>query len=320
MAVRKKGLGKGLDSLISSSYTVKVDKNAETDEKKTTLSTKNVENVDKVVDKKNNNPGLENTCMLKISEVEPNRDQPRKNFDEGSLEELAESIRQFGILQPLIVRKEEDHYVIVTGERRWRAAKLAGIKEVPVMIKEYTNQEIMEISLIENIQRENLNAIEEAQAYQRLLTEFGYRQQDLADRLSRSRTAITNRLRLLKLSEKVQNMIQENMITEGHARALLPIEDEQLQFQTAMQVMDNNLSVRDTERLVKKILNPPPEKVEEDWRKSDQFIYDKLEENLRSYMGTKVAIKRKDKEKGKIIIDYYSSDELERLMELFRAK
>ncbi len=315
---RRNGLGKGLDSLISNEYTKKVDKQNVSEDKSEKLSTKNVENVEKTVDK--DRLSLQNAVMLKIADIEPNREQPRKNFDEAALEELADSIRQFGVLQPLLVKPVDQHYEIIAGERRWRAAKMAEVKELPVIIRDDSKEKIMEISLIENLQREDLNVIEEAQAYQRLLTEFGYRQEDLAGKLSRSRTAITNRLRLLKLTEKVQSMIQEGMITEGHARALIPIEDPDLQFQTAMTVMDNNLSVRETEKLVKRVLNPTSSADKNAWKQADQVVYDKLEENLHNLMGTKVSIQRKEKDKGKIVIDYYSSEELERLMEWFAKR
>lgn len=315
---RRNGLGKGLDSLISNEYTKKVDKQSNSEDKSEKLSTKKVENVEKTVDK--DHPSMKNAVMLKIADIEPNREQPRKNFDEAALEELADSIRQYGVLQPLLVKPVDHHYEIIAGERRWRAAKMAEVKELPVIIRDDGKEKIMEISLIENLQREDLNAIEEAQAYQRLLTEFGYRQEDLADKLSRSRTAITNRLRLLKLTEKVQSMVQEGMITEGHARALIPIENPDLQFQTAMTVMDNNLSVRETEKLVKRVLNPTSSADKNAWKQVDQVVYDKLEENLRNLMGTKVSIQRKKKDKGKIVIDYYSSEELERLMEWFTKR
>lgn len=181
---------------------------------------------------------------MKINEVEPNRDQPRKNFDEDALLELSDSIKQFGVLQPLLVRKRKDYYEIIAGERRWRAAKLAGVKEVPVIVKEYTDQEILEIGLIENIQRENLNPIEEAIAFKRLLEEFNLKQDEVAERVSKSRTAVTNSMRLLKLSDKVQQMIIDDMISTGHARALLAIDDPELQYTLANKIFDEKLSVR----------------------------------------------------------------------------
>ena len=184
--------------------------------------------------------------------VEPNRDQPRKKFDEDAILELADSIKQFGVLQPLLVRKNKDYYEIIAGERRWRAAKQAGVKEVPVIVKEYTEQEIVEIGLIENIQRENLNPIEEAMAFKRLLEEFNLKQDEVAERVSKSRTAVTNSMRLLKLDERVQQMIIDDMISTGHARALLAIDDKDEQYNLANRIFDEKLSVRDTEKLVKR--------------------------------------------------------------------
>ena len=235
MSIKKKGLGKGLDSLIPDNKSIKSvtpDKSAE---------------AKKEAEEK---AGVQ---MMKINEVEPNRDQPRKNFDEDALLELSDSIKQFGVLQPLLVRKRKDYYEIIAGERRWRAAKLAGVKEVPVIEKEYTDQEILEIGLIENIQRENLNPIEEAIAYKRLLEEFNLKQDEVAERVSKSRTAVTNSMRLLKLSDKVQQMIIDDMISTGHARALLAIDDPELQYTLANKIFDEKLSVRETEKLVKEI-------------------------------------------------------------------
>jgi len=308
---KRGGLGKGLDSMISSQY-IDATKNVE---KSTELSTKADNNVDKPVDKEENTPDK----MLKLSQIEPNRGQPRKNFEEESMEELAESIRQFGVIQPLLVQKKGNHYEIVAGERRWRAAKLAGLKEVPVMIREYTDQEVMEIALIENIQRENLNPIEEAKAFMCLIQEFHLKQEDLAKRVSKSRAAIANRMRLLKLALTVQEMLAEGKLSEGHARALLSLESEALQMQAAEMITEQSLSVRETEKLVKRLLNPPPKKANSlDWQERDRFIYEKLEEDLRVVTGTKVVIQRKDADKGKIQMDYYSVEELERLIELFR--
>lgn len=243
MAAKKGGLGKGLDSLI-------------TDKVSKTAAAKTEEKNEKAAD------GI----MVNINKVEPNREQPRKNFDEDALVELSESIKQFGMLQPLIVQDKKDYYEIIAGERRWRAAKLAGLKEVPVIIKNLTEQEVVEISLIENIQRENLNPIEEAFAYKRLLTEFNLKQDEIAERVSKSRTAVTNSMRLLKLDEKVQQMVIDDMISTGHARALLGIEDLEVQYVTAQKIFDEKLSVRETEKLVKKIqqqkLTPPTIKTE----------------------------------------------------------
>ncbi len=295
MATKKSGLGKGLDSLI----TDKVGKN-------TTVKVKTEE--------KEATDGV----MLNINKVEPNRDQPRKNFDEDALLELAESIKQFGILQPLLVQKKDDYYQIVAGERRWRAAKMVGIKEVPVIIKQLSDQEIMEISLIENIQRENLNPIEEALAYKRLLNEFNLKQDEVAERVSKSRTAVTNSMRLLKLNEKVQQMVIDEMLTTGHARALLGIDDQEKQFLVAQKIFDEKLSVRDTEKLVKKLQK---EKKDGSDQKDEKLeaIYRDLEEQIKQIFGTKVYIKQKNEKEGKVEIEYYSQDELDRIVDMFRS-
>ena len=290
MPIKKKGLGKGLDSLIPDNKSMK-----------SVTSEKTVESKEDAAAKS----GVQ---VMKINEVEPNRDQPRKNFDEDALLELSDSIKQFGVLQPLLVRKRKDYYEIIAGERRWRAAKLAGVKEVPVIEKEYTDQEILEIGLIENIQRENLNPIEEAIAYKRLLEEFNLKQDEVAERVSKSRTAVTNSMRLLKLSDKVQQMIIDDMISTGHARALLAIDDPELQYTLANKIFDEKLSVRETEKLVKEIKNP--KKPKEKKPVANSFIYQDLEEKMKSVFGTKVSIASKGKGKGKIEIEYYSDDEL----------
>lgn len=299
MPIKKKGLGKGLDSLIPDNKSIKAvtpDKSAE---------------VKKEAEEKS---GVQ---TMKINEVEPNRDQPRKNFDEDALLELSDSIKQFGVLQPLLVRKRKDYYEIIAGERRWRAAKLAGVKEVPVIVKEYTDQEILEIGLIENIQRENLNPIEEAIAFKRLLEEFNLKQDEVAERVSKSRTAVTNSMRLLKLSEKVQQMIIDDMISTGHARALLAIDDPELQYTLANKIFDEKLSVRETEKLVKEIKNP--KKPKEKKVIENAFIYQDLEEKMKGVFGTKVSIASKGKGKGKIEIEYYSDDELEHLFDMMMS-
>lgn len=296
---RKGGLGKGIDSLIPN----KVNK----PEEKSEAQIKNEKSVEGV--------------HVTINKVEPNRDQPRKNFDEDALLELSESIKQFGVLQPLLVQDKKDYYEIIAGERRWRAAKLAGLKEVPVIIKDLTDQEVVEISLIENIQRENLNPIEEAFAYKRLLTEFHLKQDEVAERVSKSRTAVTNSMRLLKLNEKVQQMVIDDMISTGHARALLGINDFEKQYTTAQKIFDEKLSVRETEKLVKKIQqekdNPPKETPKIDEKM--EVIYHDLEERMKEILGTKVAINQKDDKKGKIEIEYYSMDELDRIIDLMRT-
>ena len=255
--------------------------------------------------------------MVKINSVEPNREQPRKDFDEDSLVELADSIKQFGILQPLIVQQKKDYYEIIAGERRWRAAKMAGIKEVPVIIKNYTDQEIVEISLIENIQRENLNPIEEAMAFKRLLEEFDLKQDEVAERVSKSRTAVTNSMRLLKLSERVQQMIIDDMISTGHARALLALDDEEQQYQLANRIFDEKLSVRETEKLVKALKDP--KKMVKKEKIEHTFVYENLEERMKGIIGTKVRVNPKANGKGKIEIEYYSEDELERIYDLIMS-
>lgn len=288
MAAR--GLGKGLDSLIP---------NTINEEKKE----KPEKNDIKVPD-----------TIIKITKVEPNREQPRKNFDEDSLLELAESIKQFGLLQPILVQDRKTHYEIIAGERRWRAAKMAGLKEIPVIVKELTDQEIVEISLIENIQREDLNPIEEAQAYKRLLTEFNLKQDEVAEKVSKSRTAVTNSMRLLKLSDEVQQMVVNDMITTGHARALLAIEDPDEQYTIAQKVFDEKMSVRDVEKLVKDINKPKKEKKEPN-NKSLVIIYKDLEEKLKESLSTKVSVNAKDNGTGRIEIEFYNHDDLDRLID-----
>ena len=309
MAVKKGGLGKGLDSLIPSGAP-KNKKNI-TEEKKQPVKV-----VEKVVEKIVEKPV---EMKMKITEVEPNREQPRKNFDEDALLELAESIKQFGVLQPLLVQKKDDYYEIIAGERRWRAAKLAGLKEVPVIIKDFSDQEVVEIALIENIQREDLNAIEEAVAYKRLMEEFHLKQDEIAERVSKSRTAVTNAMRLLKLDERVQEMLIQDRLTGGHARALLSLEDGEKQYQLALKTVENHLSVREVERLVKELLKPKKAKKKAHTERDMEVFFKDVEEKLKGVMGTKVSINRKDKNKGRIEIEYYSSAELERLIELLES-
>ena len=255
---------------------------------------------------------------LKLNLIEPNNEQPRKNFDEESLQELADSIKQYGILQPLIVQKKGNHYEIIAGERRWRAAKLAGITDVPVLIREYDKQQTMEIALIENVQRADLNPIEEAQAFQQLIQEFHLTQEEIANRVSKNRATITNSMRLLKLDSRVQDMLAEGKISSGHARALLGLEDRERQYQVAVKIIEEKLSVRDVEKLVKMMNRPPKEKKPEKGPDID-LIYRQVEDKLKSIMGTKVVINQKDKNKGRIEIEYYSQEELERLIELMES-
>ncbi len=298
MGVKRGGLGKGLDSLIP-------------DNGKMPESGKKTKVVEKVIEKIIEKPA---EIKLNVNQIEPNREQPRKRFDEQALEELADSIRQFGILQPLIVQEKDNYYEIIAGERRWRAAKLAGLKEIPVVIRKMSEQEIVEISLIENIQRENLNPIEEAAAYKRLLGEFHLTQEEIAERVAKSRTAVTNSMRLLKLDAKVQQMVIDEMLSTGHARALLAIEDPDLQFQIANKVYNEKLSVREVEKLVKNIGKEKPVKKEKDFQQD--AVFQDLEEKMKVSLGTKVSINRKDEKKGRIEIEYYSMEELERLMEI----
>ena len=299
MAV-KKGLGKGLDSLIA-------DK----------VSTKQMAKTGTPTKLKSEHAA--DAVMMEIAKVEPNRDQPRQKFDEDALLELAESIKQFGVLQPLLVQERDDYYEIIAGERRWRAAKLAGIKKIPVIIKKLTAQEIMEISLIENIQREDLNPIEEALAYKRLLTEFNLKQDEVAERVSKSRTAVTNAMRLLKLNDKVQQMVIDEMLTTGHARALLGINDQEKQYELAQKIFDEKLSVRDTEKLVKSIQNEKKTNVRKEINPKLEAIYHNLEEQMKGILGTKVSINHKDEKKGKVEIEYYSQEELDRIIDLLRT-
>lgn len=297
----KKGLGNGLDTMLGVG---------------TSPSKKNdtVKEVIKEVIKE-----VPTELTLKIKDIEINKEQPRKQFNEDALQELADSILQHGIIEPLVVTKKDNYYLLVSGERRWRAAMKAGLKEVPVVVKDYTDQEILEIGLIENIQREDLNPIEEAQAYKRLIEEFHLKQDDLAERVSKSRSAITNTLRLLKLSDKVQEMVIDEKLSNGHARALLSIEDAELQYEVACQVFDEQLSVRETEKFVKKIIaelnHPKSDPATQDEEKMD-FLYSDIEEKLKYKLGSKTTIKAKSKEKGKIEIEYFSMEELERIVEM----
>jgi len=294
MAAR--GLGKGLDSLIPNAVgEAKTKKEAAketvTEEKK------------------------EQETLVKITMVEPNRKQPRKNFDEDALQELSDSIKQFGLLQPILVQDRKDHYEIIAGERRWRAAKLAGLKEIPVIIRDYSDQEIMEISLIENIQREDLNPIEEAQAYKRLLTEFNLKQDEVAEKVSKSRAAVTNSIRLLKLSDEVQQMVIDDMISTGHARALLAVEDKDEQYNLAQRIFDEKLSVRDVEKLVKNLHKPEkaPKKTD---NKTMEAIYQDIEEKLKQKLSTKVIVTSKGEGSGKIEIEFYNHEDLDRILDM----
>lgn len=323
MAGRKNGLGRGLDAFFPDRTSAVKESTRKTTtktvkaEKKTGETEKEAGNT--VAAKRKTAGSKSGAMFVKISSVEPNINQPRKQFDEDALLELSESIKQYGILQPLLVSNKKDYYEIIAGERRWRAAKLAGLKEVPVIVKEFTDQELVEISLIENIQREDLNPVEEAMAYKRLIDEFHLKQDEVAERVGKSRTAVTNSMRLLKLSEKVQQMLIDEMITAGHARAILAISDKEKQETVAMKVFDEKLSVRETEALVKRMLEPPKTEKKSKFTTAEDAIYESLEEKMKSIMGTRVQIHRKKNDKGKIEIEYYSKDELERIIDLFES-
>lgn len=302
----KKGLGRGLNQLIPTGDEARTKSKSTPGETTKTITKEVVKEVVKEVEQK-----------VKITQIEPNKSQPRKQFDEDALQELADSIKQYGVLEPLIVTKKGKFYEIIAGERRWRAARLAGVKEVPVVIREYTDREIMEISLIENIQREDLNPIEEALAYESLINEYSLTQEEVAEKVSKNRSTIANSLRLLKLCDEVRQMIIEDKLTTGHARALIPIEDAELQTEAANFIFDNKLSVRDTEIYIKKLLSIPKESKSNIVATNDLSVfYNDIESRLKDILGAKIAIKSKNNDKGKIEINYYSQDELERITEM----
>ena len=273
--------------------------------------------IDETVVVENKKEDVSRETFLRLSEIEPNRSQPRRNFDEDALQELADSIKQYGVIQPIVVQKKGKRYEIIAGERRWRAARKAGLLEVPVIVKEFAPEDIFAIALIENIQRQDLNPIEEAQAYSRLIEEHHLKQDELAEKVAKNRVTITNSMRLLKLDERVQQMLIDNMLTGGHARALLAITDKEEQHTVALRVFDEKLSVRETEALVKKLLTPEEKKPAKTEKSvDDSVIYRDIENRMKDILGTKVEIKKKAKNKGRIEIEYYSMEELERLIEL----
>jgi len=307
----KKGLGRGLDILIPK-------------EKKTTKEETEKKTADISIAAKDKEEDQKQIYdfLVDIKKVEPNRNQPRKQFDEDAIEELADSIKQYGVIQPLLVKKKDDYYEIIAGERRWRASKKAGLKKIPVIVKEYEDTEILKISLIENLQREDLNPIEEAIAYQKLSEDYGLKQDEIAVSVSKSRTAITNTMRLLKLDERVQKMIMNNLISSGHGRSLIPIEDNEKQYQTAIRIMDDGLSVREAERLVKKVLkeNENTEDKEEAAKEdNNSSMFNYYENRMKEILGSKVKIKNKKNNKGKIEIEYYSPEELERIIDMIQS-
>lgn len=297
MAKQARGLGKGLDALIPQT-------GINNDKKTSSVNIKSAVGNGETVRK------------VRITTVEPNREQPRKNFDEDALQELSDSIKEHGVISPILVQDKKDHYEIIAGERRWRAAKLAGLKEVPVIVKHFSEQEILEISLIENIQRENLNPIEEAYAYKKLLTEFDLKQDEVAERVSKSRTAVTNSMRLLKLCDKVQQMVIDNMISTGHARTLIGIEDPEQQYQLAMKIFDEKLSVRDAEKMIKNLNKPEKTKKKKETDEALKVIYQEMEERLKQSVGTKVAITPGENGSGKLEIEFYNHDDLDRIADM----
>ena len=315
----KRGLGRGMSDLLGTDVKDESLKSSGTkvsSAKKTNKTTEDSESSKVEVSE----------LMVKVTDIEPNPNQPRTDFNEDALSELAESIKKYGVIEPIIVYKKDRGYEIIAGERRWRAARLAGVKEVPVIVRKYTKQQRVEIALIENLQREDLNPIEEALAYKRLIDEFSLKQDEVAERVSKSRTTITNSLRLLKLSDKVKEMLVEQMISTGHARCLIGIEDEDVQYETAMTIFDQGLSVRDTEQLVKdvnKILSNKKDESKTEAKPEDNTallaVLSEMENNLKTKLGTKVKIKPRGKNKGRIEIEYFSSDDLERIIHMINA-
>lgn len=306
VAAGSRGLGKGLDSMIPQKIMQPKDNKIVSRETSDSKLKKSEDNVSR-------------ETLININQIEPNKTQPRRNFNEDALHELADSIKLYGIIQPLILQKRDKYYEIIAGERRWRAAKVAGLKEVPAIIKDYSSREIVEIALIENIQREDLNPIEEAIAFQKLINEYKLKQDEVAERVSKSRTAIANSMRLLKLDHRVQQMLIDDMLSSGHARALISLEDGEVQYQIATKIFDEKLSVRETEKLVKKILEPVKEEPEKSKERKFDFIYRDIEEKIKEIMGSKVQVKQKSEDKGKIEIEYYSKEEFERIIDLFQT-
>ena len=298
----KGGLGKGLDALIP-----------------TSKSGADKKNISSVLDAKEG----EQVHIVKITQVEPNKDQPRKNFSEDELQELSDSIKQVGLINPIIVqdrKSDKDHYMIIAGERRWRASRMAGLTEIPIVIRHYTDKEIVEISLIDNLQRTDLNPIEEALTYKKLLDDFGMKQDEVAERVSKSRTAVANSVRLLKLCDNVQNMIIAEMISEGAARALIPVEDPEKQYELAQQIYDKGLNVREVEKMVKDLGKTSSKSKSAKTDEKLETIYREYEEKLKKAVGTKIAISSKGDGSGKLEIDFYSHDDLDRITSLLTAK
>ena len=326
MARKHGGLGRGLDALIPQSapkteeVTVEIrDHEAAAEQTREEKTEENVsretfaEERDNLQRERSERRRRETT--LRVSQIEPNRSQPRKTFDEDALEELADSIRQYGLIQPIMVQKRDGYYEIIAGERRWRACMKAGLKEVPVIIREYDDQKIMELSLIENLQREDLNPMEEARAYKRLMEEFGLTQEEIAGRVSKSRPVIANALRLLKLDERVQAMVEQGEISMGHARALASVLIPEEQYLIALKIMEEHLTVRDTEKIIKNIGKVPKKKEPVQKDESLERIYRELENRLKSSLGTKVAIHTRGTGGGKVEIDFYTAEDLEKIID-----
>ncbi|MBQ9549181.1 MAG: ParB/RepB/Spo0J family partition protein [Lachnospiraceae bacterium] len=293
---KKTGLGRGLDALIPDS--VEVGSNAE---RKT-----ETENKDQIL-------------WVKLSRLEPDPDQPRKDFGEDEINELADSIKTHGVFQPLLVQKKDRGYMIVAGERRWRAAKIAGLKEVPVIVREFNEQEKVEIQLLENLQRQKLNPIEEGQAYKRLLSDYGLKQDELGERIGKNRVTITNAMRLLKLDQRVQQMVIEGKLRQGHARSLLPITDADKQYEMALRIFDEEMTVREIEKMVRDFVKPPKKKAPKKDNEALDLILRKYEDEVRESVGAKVSIKAKDSKRGRIEIEYYSQEELEELVKKLKG-
>ncbi len=301
MATVKKGLGKGLEVLFGEEKTTEAQQKYTSAQDRKSLASGEV--------------------RIKITSIVPNANQPRKTFDQEALAELAESIKQYGVLTPLIVKRVGENYEIIAGERRWRASQLAGIKEVPVVVRDYDDQRTAEIALIENLQREDLNAIEEAQAYQDLMEIYNLNQEELAKKVSKNRSTITNALRLLKLETSVQQMLIDGLISSGHARAILGLESQEKQKELAAETVQNRLSVREVEKKVRSANRNKPEKAKkpENDERDYSIFYKEYEKKMQEVLGTKVHINRKDNSKGRIEIEYYSQAELERIMELLQS-
>ena len=345
MARRHGGLGRGLDALIpmreevekamqsagSENVEVFFADDDDSDEPVSVKQTPVIENREQNVSRETQNEIKElkdfeernsEPVTVRISEVEPNRQQPRKAFDEEKLEELSASIKTYGLLSPILVQKRDGYYEIIAGERRWRAALKAGLKEIPVIIRDYSEKEILELSLIENIQREDLNPIEEAKAYKRLMDEFDMGQAEVAERVSKSRSAVANSVRLLKLGDPAQQMLVDGQISMGHARALLPLEYSDKQTELAQKIVDQALSVRDTEKIVKEILSGESGKETETVKPREQeedpgiaVIYKQIEERLQQTLHTKVSIQRKRNGHGKLQIEFYNNDDLDKIID-----